>query len=194
MRNGTGRSSCCCDCHRRVGCLYLPPGGNYFGCRHCYDLTYRSSQEGTEFKSLFQMLALQMQDEYPGLTWKDVRAILQDEWTPSLGRILAENYIRNWEPPPDPYEHYLTREQLLEQSGLSEAELNRLEEVRLLVPDTKDGRYRPKLVGWGKKLAYLLGEGRKVEEIKRWSKERWQSGNPREWPPRMGHFKTNLSD
>jgi hypothetical protein len=171
-------------CNRRVAILYLPPGGNYYGCRHCYDLTYKSSQEGVEFKSLYQMLALQMQDEYPGLTWKDTRAMLQDEWTPHLGKILAENYIRNWEPPPDPYEHYLTREQLLEQSGLSEEELCLLEDMRLLVPDTKDGRYRPKLVGWGKKLGYLLGEGWTNEEIKNWSKERWKSGNPREWPPK----------
>ncbi len=32
-------------CGRRVGKLYLPPGGRYYGCRHCHDLTYRSSQE-----------------------------------------------------------------------------------------------------------------------------------------------------
>jgi hypothetical protein len=32
-------------CRRRVGKLYLPPGGKYFGCRHCYDLTYQSCQE-----------------------------------------------------------------------------------------------------------------------------------------------------
>jgi hypothetical protein len=32
-------------CRRRVGKLYLPPGGQYYGCRHCYDLTYESSQE-----------------------------------------------------------------------------------------------------------------------------------------------------
>jgi len=31
-------------CERRVGKLYLPPGGRYFGCRHCYDLTYESAQ------------------------------------------------------------------------------------------------------------------------------------------------------
>ena len=31
-------------CGRRVGKLYLPPGGRYFGCRHCYDLSYESSQ------------------------------------------------------------------------------------------------------------------------------------------------------
>ena len=29
-------------CGRRVGKLYLPPGGRYFGCRHCYQLTYQS--------------------------------------------------------------------------------------------------------------------------------------------------------
>jgi hypothetical protein len=32
-------------CGRRVAKLYLPPGGIYFGCRHCYNLTYRSCQE-----------------------------------------------------------------------------------------------------------------------------------------------------
>lgn len=32
-------------CGRRVAKLYLPPGELYYGCRHCYDLTYRSSQE-----------------------------------------------------------------------------------------------------------------------------------------------------
>lgn len=32
-------------CGRRVGKLYMPLGKKYFGCRHCYDLTYRSSQE-----------------------------------------------------------------------------------------------------------------------------------------------------
>jgi hypothetical protein len=31
-----------CEC--RVGKLYLPPYGRYFGCRHCHKLTYTSSQ------------------------------------------------------------------------------------------------------------------------------------------------------
>lgn len=31
-------------CNRRVGKLYLG-GGKYFGCRHCYNLTYTSCQE-----------------------------------------------------------------------------------------------------------------------------------------------------
>jgi len=33
------------NCGRRVGKLYLPSGAKYFGCRHCYDLTYTSCQE-----------------------------------------------------------------------------------------------------------------------------------------------------
>ncbi len=33
------------SCYQRVGKLYLPPGGRYYGCRRCYNLTYTSSQE-----------------------------------------------------------------------------------------------------------------------------------------------------
>jgi len=44
-------------CGRRVGKLYLPPGGRYFGCRHCYDLTYTSCQESHKFDGLYRMLA-----------------------------------------------------------------------------------------------------------------------------------------
>ncbi len=32
-------------CRRRVGKLYIPPRYKYFGCRHCYELSYRSRQE-----------------------------------------------------------------------------------------------------------------------------------------------------
>lgn len=31
-------------CNRRVGMLFLPPDPSVFGCRHCHNLTYRSSQ------------------------------------------------------------------------------------------------------------------------------------------------------
>ncbi len=33
------------SCYRRCGKLYLPPGGRYYGCRQCYELTYASAQE-----------------------------------------------------------------------------------------------------------------------------------------------------
>ena len=29
-------------CGRRVGILYRPPRADYYGCRHCYDLSYES--------------------------------------------------------------------------------------------------------------------------------------------------------
>jgi hypothetical protein len=32
-----------------VGKLYLPPGGKFFGCRQCYDLTYESCQRSHKY-------------------------------------------------------------------------------------------------------------------------------------------------
>lgn len=37
------------SCGRRVGKLYLPESSKYFGCRHCYDLTYESCQKSGSF-------------------------------------------------------------------------------------------------------------------------------------------------
>jgi len=44
-------------CQRRVGKLYLPPGGLYFGCRHCHDLTYTSCQESHKCDRLWRLIA-----------------------------------------------------------------------------------------------------------------------------------------
>jgi hypothetical protein len=44
-------------CGRRVGKLYLPPGGRYYGCRHCYRLTYTSCRESRKFDAAFRWLA-----------------------------------------------------------------------------------------------------------------------------------------
>jgi len=77
----------------------------------------------------------------------------------------------------------LTTGELCRQSGLGPEDLSRVEAARLLLPDTKDGRYRPKLAGWGKKLVYLLNEGWGIEEIRGWAKGRWKAENPRQWPP-----------
>ena len=43
-------------CGRRVGKIYLPPGGRYYGCRHCYDLTYTSSQEHDKTRDRYRRL------------------------------------------------------------------------------------------------------------------------------------------
>ena len=45
----------CPHCWRRCQFLYLPPGGNYFLCRLCHNLTYESQQEGkTKFSTMFK--------------------------------------------------------------------------------------------------------------------------------------------
>lgn len=36
-------------CNRRAGTLYLPPGAQYFGCRHCYDLTYKDRRVNRKY-------------------------------------------------------------------------------------------------------------------------------------------------
>lgn len=41
------------QCMKRVGKLYLPPGGKYFGCRHCYSLSYTSRNDSNNNFSAF---------------------------------------------------------------------------------------------------------------------------------------------
>lgn len=62
-------------CGRRVGKLYLPPGGRYFGCRHCYDLTYASCQ------------ATRRATMYSG-PYRDVHAMSGDELMQRLDEAL----------------------------------------------------------------------------------------------------------
>lgn len=59
-------------CNRRVAKLYLPPGGRYFGCRHCYHLTYESCQESHKFDGVFALLA----GDFPGIPPIEVRKLL----------------------------------------------------------------------------------------------------------------------
>lgn len=60
-------------CGRRVRKLYLPPAGRYFGCRHCYALTYRSVQEAHKHDATFRRIAERLGD---GTTAAEVRAAL----------------------------------------------------------------------------------------------------------------------
>ena len=43
-------------CENRVGKLYLPPGGELFGCRQCYGLTYESCQQSHKYDRVFDHL------------------------------------------------------------------------------------------------------------------------------------------
>ena len=55
-------------CGKRVGSLYLE--GKHFGCRHCYNLTYRSSQESHKYDRLFRNIGFTIQEarlSFPGV-------------------------------------------------------------------------------------------------------------------------------
>lgn len=82
-----------------------------------------------------------------------------------------------------PDRNRLTADELCQQAGLTPTQFKALAAARLITPDGAGRYYRKKLVGWAKKLAYLLNEGWSVAEIKCWSRERWHTGNPRQWPP-----------
>ena len=45
------------ECGRRVGKLHRPPGGRYFACRRCLDLTYVSCQRSHRYDGLFALMA-----------------------------------------------------------------------------------------------------------------------------------------
>ena len=56
-------------CGRRCGCLHLPPGQNYFGCRQCHGLTYESSQQAHQLDHLLQRLASNEGRPFESLTF-----------------------------------------------------------------------------------------------------------------------------
>lgn len=63
-------------CGRRVSKLHLPPGGKYYGCRHCYDLTYQSCQDSHKYDRMFAELAAGM----PGMTASEVKEMFRQDW------------------------------------------------------------------------------------------------------------------
>jgi hypothetical protein len=176
------------NCHRRAANLYLPPGNPYFACRTCHQLTYRSCQEKGQSNSFFRSMAGLMQDVYPGMTAKDIEALLEDKYTDHMKQILWEKYSTDLKNLSDPYEHYLTADELCKQSGLSLDGFEKLSRLRLLLPDHEE-KFRPKLLKWAAKLSYLLKQGWKPEEIKRWAKGRFQTGDPKQWPPERARWQ-----
>jgi hypothetical protein len=54
-------------CGRRVGKLYLPPAGRYFGCRNCQQLTYTSCQESRKYDGLWRRMALDLGEDFATL-------------------------------------------------------------------------------------------------------------------------------
>lgn len=123
-----------------------------------------------------------MQERYPGIGWKDVRDLVHHKDSERVAQLMARKRASEYRDH-DPHEGYFSKKELCNQIGLTPAEMFLLEKIRLLTPDTKDRRYRPSLVGWGKKLKHLLEEGWEPEEIKAWAKGRWHKKDPCQWPP-----------
>lgn len=167
MKNGI-------PCNQRVGKLYLPPGYQYFGCRHCYELTYTSCQESHKYDSFYKQFN-------PGNLFGDTKGTLGDPeemWERESAFELVNQRMAELEEKElkkkERLAKYLTADELCRKSGLTKDELRNLGEYRLLVPDTKDERYRPKLVGWGVKLKEKLKQGQSYDDIKYWTKVRWK--------------------
>ena len=55
-------------CGNRVTKLFLPPAGQYFGCRQCYDLTYQSCQESHKYDRIVDHIPEDMDLEGLNLT------------------------------------------------------------------------------------------------------------------------------
>jgi hypothetical protein len=90
-------------CGRRVQKLYLPPGGQYFGCRHCYHLGYDSRNKGTKFRARKKTQKIRMRlggtgslydsfpDKPPRMWWRTYRKLqLQAERAESQYWALRE--------------------------------------------------------------------------------------------------------
>ena len=87
--------------------------------------------------------------------------------------------------------HHVTAEEFCAASGLSPADLWELEEAGLFRPThtTPAPAYRPRLVNWARKLAYLWREGWTLAEIGAWARGRWEMGDPRQWPPERAAWR-----
>jgi hypothetical protein len=60
-------------CNRMTAKLYLPSGARYFGCRHCYNLTYESCNESHRFDSLYRSMARQA-----GVSFSEAKRSIQE--------------------------------------------------------------------------------------------------------------------
>lgn len=167
----------CPECGRRCGCLHLPPGSLRFACRQCHNLAYHSNQAQHKFDGVYKRLA--------GMMGGDMTPSMAKEALDYAFKDGAEPAPFLWPKPRDTHPARLTAAELCEQSGLTADDLAGLESVRLLLPDRPSGLYRPKLVGWGRKLAYLLRAGWPLESVQAWARGRWRTSNPRQWPPNL---------
>lgn len=76
-------------CGRRVGKLYLAPGGGYFGCRHCYNLSYASRNESRLGRLGGLGYLLKAEGQYEELYHKIKRWTYKGQPTRKARKLLA---------------------------------------------------------------------------------------------------------
>lgn len=75
-------------CERRVSMIYLPPDSLYFGCRHCYDLTYRSCQQSHQRDFLADLFVKRI----PGITAEQTKRV--SNLTGSQSKSISWNFVK----------------------------------------------------------------------------------------------------
>ena len=74
-------------CGRRIGKLYCAPGTNYYGCRHCYNLSYESRNE-SRFGRIAQLgYVLKVERQYEKLYKKVKRWTYRDSPTKKARKL-----------------------------------------------------------------------------------------------------------
>lgn len=171
----------CPKCSRRSGTLYMARGSEYFSCRQCQDLSYVHRQEAYPSKFLAGLISHDMLESFPYLSIHEIVTMvscdlegirLPKRISEKIDNEVQRRIDQELAKFADPYKDYLTPAAICDHSGLTASQLGDLKAARLLVPDHED-RYRPKLAGWAKKLGGLLQKGWSVQEIKAWTKTRW---------------------
>lgn len=76
-------------CNRRVGALYL--GGDYFGCRHCYELTYSSRNKNRNWKYSYLTKILDATMKVDSIRDKMKRITYAGKPTKNCQRIMKIN-------------------------------------------------------------------------------------------------------
>jgi len=76
-------------CGRRTGSLYLASSGNYFGCRHCYNLSYESRNEPRFARPGGLFYPLKIEKQLENLSKKIKRRIYRGKLTRKLKRLRA---------------------------------------------------------------------------------------------------------
>ena len=152
----------------------------------------REYEELTRLEQMAQYIGLVMcEGPWPELpaVLDNLRAMWQIVKRPPPGEDLPRSARRRLSRPPAPRRPLaIPLATLVRRAGVPPEFARDAVRRRLLRPDVGRGgdmgRYRPRLVGWLKKLHALRAAGMSWAEIRAWTRRRWQPGHEHErvWP------------